>query len=169
MRTLLFLIGLFLIAYTSQGQQLLQERSYQVNNLEKYLVSSAPAGQGNILFSGATLVTSLNFNSSYLMVKPNADTLWTRKGPENLSTEVQGIRNTYGGFLFYTSNKHPSSNITAGAVLQKLNKKGNHLWTQVHYDGFGTGNSPSSAVNMPDKGFLLGGDLALIIKTKALR
>src|SRR6476620_11118673 len=153
---LLLLVICFGKAFAQQPQ-LLVERSFKVNNLGKYIVSSAPTGTGNILYSGATLVSFSNFSSSYLMIKPDGDTLWTRQGLADLTTEIQGLRKTPDGFLFYTTKKHPTMN-AGGAALQKLDKQGLPKWTQVNYpSSSNTGNGPVAAVNMPGKGFMLGG------------
>ncbi|HYH55207.1 MAG TPA: hypothetical protein VD772_01265, partial [Anseongella sp.] len=155
-KTILFILYTA-IAFTAGAQQLLQERQYRADGLPKFMASSVPDGQGNILFSGMTLQSSF-YKSSFLLVKPDTDTLWTRKGPDELHNSTQGLLATPGGdFLFHATKKHPTSLSTVGTLLHKFDRNGQPLWTQVNYDNIGTGNAPSATLNMADKGFLLGG------------
>ncbi|MBK0403401.1 hypothetical protein I5M27_10420 [Adhaeribacter sp. BT258] len=126
MRKYLFFCLYFIsgIAFAQQPQ-LLQERNYKTDSFEKQLLSSAQDRNGNIFYSGLTLVNTRNFTSSFLLVKPNTDTLWSRKGPTNLNPGILAMRHTTdGGFIFCGASKHPSIGNISGLYMQKLSAVG---------------------------------------------
>jgi hypothetical protein len=153
------LFALLLISVYAQAQQLqlLQERNYKTDALEKQIYTSAPALQGNILFSGSALKSSHNYENSFLLVKPNADTLWTRKGPTGLKLYPQALRQTAdGGFIFCGTSKHPTIGAISGLLMQKINSNGLPLWSQNNYFN-NSENIPAAVLVMPNKDFLIGG------------
>lgn len=173
MKHKILLLLFVLIAMKVQAQQLLlQERKYNVNAEEKELLKTAMDKQGNILFSGARLVASQTFRSNLLLVKPNLDTIWTRRGTINLWHDLQALAATPdGGFIFCEAAKHPTNSISSGLLMQKLTSAGAISWSRNNYFNLTT-NVPSSILVMPDRGFLLCGHIqnisGMLLRTDSL-
>src|SRR5688572_4975844 len=120
-KLLLFILVLSALKAQAQQPQLLQERNYKVDGLEKSINTSAANQQGNILYSGSSLVSAYNFNNTFLLVNANADTLWTRNGATGLKLEAQALKPTIdGGFIYAGTAKNPSANNSLGLLIQKL-------------------------------------------------
>ena len=143
------------IAFAQQSQ-LIQERSYKTSADAKFIATSAGAGNGNILYSGATLVGTYDYINHFLQVQPNTDTLWVRKGSVNLENYNQALQTTSdGGHIFFGAIDNPNRN-SPGVNLYKLNAAGLPQWTQNNFFN-NTSNIPFTALVMPDKGYLVGG------------
>lgn len=158
MKQILFLI-LVLLAFRAFAQQpqLLQERSYNVNAEEKGLLKTAIDKQGNILFSGTRLVSTQTYRSNLLLITPNLDTVWTKKGTIDLWHNLNVLAPTRdGGFIFCEASKNPTNNTSSGLYMQKLTSSGTIAWARNNYFN-NTANVPSSVLVMPDKGFLFCG------------
>src|SRR5688572_23027568 len=170
MKSLLIFICLtgFFATALAQQPQLLQERAYRNDSYFKGINTSAATRQGNILFSGPAKPPGFGgYDNWFLLVKPNTDTLWTRKG-HLLKNGDQGISQTPdNGFIFYSTAYGQSSPQTASdMVLQKLNANGQISLTK--YINQNNDDVGRTLLLMPNQGFMLAGEQMPVVSNKYL-
>jgi hypothetical protein len=154
MKHVFFLLLVLVTGLQVQAQQpqLIQERNYKVTPNESEILVSAPDQKGNILYSGATLVSVGPYENSFLMVKPNTDTLWTKKNPIKLDLAVLSLLTLpSGGFI--AGGNVLKNNIRA-TTLNRLNANGLTQWT---HNQNSAQNLTTTILPMPGKDLLLGG------------
>jgi hypothetical protein len=160
MKYKIFLLSLLMIALQTQAQQnTFSERAYRIGPTGRVFMASTLTPQGNILFSGAVAKSAIWEQAMFYSIKPNLDTLWSRKGPRTSAVE-QGVAKTAdGGFVFAGSVDQQVNNKTSNDILlNKLNANGQQAWIQTYSAGPGLGvDGGYSLLTMPDKGYILGG------------
>jgi hypothetical protein len=154
---LMFFPLLLILQVQAQQPQLIQERNYLQGSTSRQVYCSAPDQYGNILYSGLSFFAVRTFRNNFLLVKPNTDTLWTRKESTNFGADYQALGSTADGkFYFAAPSKHPQIGAVTGLYLQKLSAAGQTLLSQNNYFN-NTTNVPTSLVGLPDKSVVVGG------------
>jgi hypothetical protein len=158
MKQFLLLLSLALAGLSARGQQpTFQERAYRLDSKFKFMCTSDTDRQGNVILSGLIRPGTPDLhNSMILLVKPNTDTLWTRRGPDVPDFGIYpGVKfRTNGGYAFATTIKKtvPQPDLYDG-VLQKYSSFGilllNHIFTVA-----GNDNGINNFITLPDKGYL---------------
>ncbi len=146
---------LLLMLLQAQAQQLVQERLYFANASNKSLNNSSSTKEGNVIYGGSYVVNNKN-ESRILLVKPNTDTVWVKKGPILLIGSMPVRQAPSGGYMMYSTRAQSNLSGTA-SVLQRFDKDGNMLWANQQNlsqweRGFHLLNSFS------DKGYFVGGE-----------
>ncbi|HYH56972.1 MAG TPA: hypothetical protein VD772_10195, partial [Anseongella sp.] len=165
MKELLLMLSLALAGLSASAQVTLQERAYKMDASFKFIVTSDMDKQGNVMLSGLIRKASVP-GSSYtphdnylLLLKPDTDTLWTRKGIEVVDYfAYPGVRMLRdGGFAFASTIKGPNTTTDLlDVVLQKRDSKGGVLMSRTYNPAMDY-NTVHSFLAMPDKGYLLMG------------
>lgn len=161
MRKACCLILFFASALVVRAQQpTFQERAYRLDSKFKFMCTSDTDRQGNVILSGLIRPGSPDLhNSMILLVKPNTDTLWTRRGPDvpDYAT-YNGVKfKTDGTYAFATTRKKatpPSDQYDA--VLQQFSPSGSLLLNHISNPN-SNDNGINSYITLPDKGYLFNG------------
>jgi hypothetical protein len=144
---------LFVFPTLAQQPQLVRERNYLITPLGCDVMASAPDGAGNILYSGvAALGTSSKLENKFLMVKPNADTLWTWRNPLKLDYNQLALQALSPGKFLAGGNIN--SGPTIAMSLQQINSNKTFGWSKNYV---AVPSMVYTILPMPGKDLLLGG------------
>jgi hypothetical protein len=82
MKRILLLFSLALAGLSAMAQQpTFQERAYRLDSKYKFMRTSDMDRQGNVIMAGLIRPAAADMhNSMVLLIKPDTDTLWTRRG-----------------------------------------------------------------------------------------
>jgi hypothetical protein len=151
-----FLIFFFFAEALLANAQLLQERLYNISTKRTGIHVSTLTKQGNIFLSGVIDMKPavVGFQDVFLLVKPDTDTLWTRKGPL-LKNGAHAISQALGNSLFFTGQVRASVASKSDIVLEKLNLNGNQLFRKTI--DFGDIDYGACLKVMPNKDLLIAG------------
>ena len=161
MKRYLLLLSLAFAGLSAQGQVMFQERAHRLDSKYKFMCTSDTDRQGNVVLSGLIRLGSADLhNSMILLLKPNTDTLWTRRGPDvpDYATYA-GVKFTADGSYALASSTRKSTSFPPlpddyDGVLQKYSGSGRQLFNRV-INPQNQNNGIHSFLTLPDKGYLL--------------
>jgi hypothetical protein len=149
MKRLLLLICCIGLLKVAKGQQLIQERIYRIDGHRKMINTSCPTRQGNILLSG-NYAAQPGFRALHMLVKPNTDTLWLKKGALLVNGD-QGIKQTPDNGVIFLGMVSPAiTGNFSDLILQKFDSTGLPKWTKTYAAG-----SSIAVLMAPDRGYFL--------------
>ena len=164
MKQFLILLSLALARLSNMAQQpTFQEGAYRLDSKYKFMCTSDVDRQGNVIMAGLIRPSAADMhNSMLLLLKPDTDTLWTRRGADAVDyATYPGVKfRTNGGYAFATTfqksyvQPFPADNYDG--VLQKFSPAGSLLMNKV-IDPASDGNSITGFLTLPDKGYLISG------------
>lgn len=122
---------IYTIKYNSSGDQIWLNRYNGPSNLSDQSISLKVDVNGFILVAGVTQVTSSNSDYFVIKIKPDGDTLWTRKydGSCNSPDHARKVETDNSGNIYLTgavSNCSGSGYVDLATV--KYDSDGNRLW-----------------------------------------
>ena len=162
MKQFLLLLSLALAGLSARGQQpTFQERTYRLDNRFKFMCTSDLDRQGNVVFSGLLLPPGSSdlYNSMILLVKPNMDTLWTRRGSDvpDFGFYAGAKIRANGSYAFASSIKKstvpPPPPDNYDGVLQHYSPAGSRLLNKA-LNPNSNDNGIHNFLPLPDKGYL---------------
>ena len=165
MKQFLLLLSLALAGLSARGQQpTFQERVYRLDSKFKFMCSSDMDRQGNLIFSGLLFPPGSSdlYNSMILLVKPNMDTLWTRRGSDVPGSNFYAGAKTRinGSYAFASSIKKstvpPPPPDNYDGVLQHYSPAGSRLLNKA-LNPNSNDNGINNFLPLPDKGYLING------------
>lgn len=146
---LLSLLGWFLPALAQH--QILQERRYLLKPYQTDILASSQDKFGNVYYSGTSWTAVSKWDNYFLKVKPNTDTLWTRKNPIKLDYTFLSIQALNNGDIVTGANYGVQQ---MGITMKKISSIGTTIFSKNFTS---TPSMVNSILALPGKDILLGG------------
>ena len=157
MKRIFLVLGLIISISQLKAQQLVQERVFNIHNTRTAVNTSCLTKQGSVLFSGNYTVNSGGYRHEFMLVKPNLDTLWTKRGVLFCSGSHEIKEKPSGGFALFGAL--PNNPLQPGnqcdILVQGITSIGLPQWQKIY--NFNTYEFGNLLQNSPDGGYFLGG------------
>jgi hypothetical protein len=116
----------------------------------------APAPDGNFIIAGSTTIGNGFSRVCLLKIKPDGDTLWTRKYGRSDYNVAWAVTADAAGNFIVAGHTFPFSTGLSEAYLLKINPDGDTVWTRT-YTGIGIAGA-NSIMSSGDGNFLVAGN-----------